>query len=146
MTKAKPDEIGSCDKKLLKAHKRGQYGLPPDEQELTAIEIDILKIKCKYHSIDALPQTYVTKALELLNLKNTPPIVMLMLAFLKDAINWRLNPSKRKYPLLRLRRTKCSQEIYTNFYNVLSEYVPDLPCPAEDKIVHLRSRKSDINK
>ncbi|MDP1689221.1 MAG: hypothetical protein Q8L47_03790 [bacterium] len=143
MTKPRPDEIGPYEYKLQKAHERGIHGLAPDEKELTAVEIDILKIEGKYHCVDALPQSYAKKALKLLKLNDTPDAVMLVWAFLKDEINWRLHPSKRKYPRLRLLRSKCSQEIYSNFYNVLSEYVPDLPHPAEDKVIHLTFSKNE---
>lgn len=142
MTKPKSDKIGCCESELQKAEKRGMHGLPPDEHELSSIEADILNLEGKIHSVDDLPEDYAKKAIPLLNLKETPEILSLIWEFLKDEISWRLHPTQHKYPRLRQVRSMCSKEVYSNFYNVLSKHVPDLPRPAEDKVIHLTIPKS----
>lgn len=135
---------GPYEKALREAEKRGLHIAPPDEKELSPLESDAVKLKNIYGSVDALPLEYARRALRQLNLMEIPDSLLLIWTFLKDEIDSRIRHPKRKYPRLRLERSKCDQTTYDSFYRALSPLVSDLPRPAKGKVVRLViPKKSD---
>ncbi len=133
----KKKKRGPFEQKLHQAEKRGQYVSPPDEIEITMLESLVLKIKKLYGSPDNLPVDFAKKAVAQLNLNDAPDALLFVWAFLKDEVNFRLEPRKSKYPRLRELRKSHSKEVYKSFYDVLSRYVTDLPRPAEGNVIDL---------
>lgn len=128
---------GPFEEALRQAGERGIHALPPGEQEPTSAESDSAKLAEKYGSVDALPLEYARRALRELKLRATPEYLRLAWAFLKDRIEYYGGISSKKYRRLRLERSKRNPEAYLNFYNALATYAPDIPKPANGKVIHL---------
>ena len=149
MTKPKDGFEGAFEKIIHDAERRGEHVPSPEEIELAPTDEDIEEvieiISDKYGGADKLPIDFAKKAMALLRLKEMPETLFLISAFLKDEISWRLKKSKRKYARLTMARSKCSSKAYLNFYKIFYLKVPDLPRPAEGKIVRLINPKKAVN-